>query len=195
MEATGSDASGIAWWAHGAQGGSAADAADRGEKLLANLLHMDMTSFENEYWQQKPLVHRCPLKELSASHPANMMPLAEVRKLLKRKHPRPARFTHDIDVTRFVDGKRSALSTGHEEVDAAAVWRAFQRDGYSIRIVHPQQWHQASYELCSLLQEYFGNEVGCSAYLTPRNTQGFAPHYDDIEAAVWRPGEEEGGHA
>lgn len=36
----------------------------------------------------------------------------------------------------------------------------------------------------SKLQEYFGCFVGANAYLTPPNSQGFAPHYDDIEAFV-----------
>lgn len=34
------------------------------------------------------------------------------------------------------------------------------------------------------LQEYFHCLVGANIYLTPRNSQGFAPHYDDIEAFV-----------
>ena len=44
--------------------------------------------------------------------------------------------------------------------------------------------HQASYELCACLQEHFGFPVGCSAYLTPTSTQGFPPHYDDVEVFV-----------
>lgn len=34
------------------------------------------------------------------------------------------------------------------------------------------------------LQEYFHCLVGANIYLTPPNSQGFAPHYDDIEAFV-----------
>lgn len=34
------------------------------------------------------------------------------------------------------------------------------------------------------MQEYFHCLVGANAYLTPPNSQGFAPHYDDIEAFV-----------
>lgn len=34
------------------------------------------------------------------------------------------------------------------------------------------------------LQEYFGCFVGCNLYLTPPGSQGFAPHFDDIEAFV-----------
>lgn len=34
------------------------------------------------------------------------------------------------------------------------------------------------------MQELFGTCVGANIYLTPAGTQGFAPHYDDIEAFV-----------
>ena len=34
------------------------------------------------------------------------------------------------------------------------------------------------------VQEYFHCMVGTNIYLTPPNSQGFAPHYDDIEAFV-----------
>jgi len=34
------------------------------------------------------------------------------------------------------------------------------------------------------LQEFFGCFVGANSYLTPPNSQGFAPHYDDIEAFI-----------
>ena len=38
--------------------------------------------------------------------------------------------------------------------------------------------------MLSTLQEFFGCFVGANVYLTPPGSQGFAPHYDDIEAFV-----------
>lgn len=38
--------------------------------------------------------------------------------------------------------------------------------------------------LNSNLQELFGCFVGANVYLTPPNSQGFAPHFDDIEAII-----------
>ena len=174
----------ISWWEHGGQGGSAASTHDRGKRLLANLLQMPADEFVRDHWLQRPLLCRCKVSPIPASHPANMLPLAEVRALVHRKKPRRARFLHDVDVTKYINGKRQALSEGNEEVKPAAVWSAFEERGYSIRLVHPQQWHQASYELCSVLQEFFGFPVGCAAYLTPAGTQGFPPHYDDVEVFV-----------
>ena len=38
--------------------------------------------------------------------------------------------------------------------------------------------------MLSALQEFFGCFAGANVYLTPPGSQGFAPHYDDIEAFV-----------
>lgn len=56
--------------------------------------------------------------------------------------------------------------------------------GCSVRLLCPQLFlPQVRYRL-SLLQEYFGCFVGANVYLTPPGSQGFAPHYDDIEAFI-----------
>lgn len=40
------------------------------------------------------------------------------------------------------------------------------------------------HKMNATLQEYFHCMVGINVYLTPPNSQGFAPHFDDIEAFV-----------
>lgn len=64
-----------------------------------------------------------------------------------------------------------------------AVWD-FYRDGCSIRFLNPQTFIPQIHELNATLQEYFHCMTGANVYLTPPNSQGFAPHYDDIEAFV-----------
>lgn len=53
-----------------------------------------------------------------------------------------------------------------------------------MRILNPQTFVPSVYKMNSKLQEYFHCMVGTNVYLTPQNSQGFAPHYDDIEAFV-----------
>ena len=38
--------------------------------------------------------------------------------------------------------------------------------------------------MVALLEEYFGCGGGCNAYLTPAHCQGFAPHFDDVDAFI-----------
>ena len=108
--------------------------------MLENLLRMPFAEFEERYFLKQPYVSRRPASEqLFEGHPSRMLTLMEVKALLRRCRPQRARFLHDVDVTRYVDGRRVALSGGTDPVDANAVWRAFEREGYSIRLVHPQQ--------------------------------------------------------
>ena len=134
------------WWSHGGQGGSIDGLADRGSLMLANLLGLPLADFNREYWLKKPYLKQLTAAQRAAlprSHPARMLPMDDVKALLRRRQPRPTRYTHDVDVTRYVNGRRAALSEGSGEIDADEVWDAFESRGYSIRIVHPQQWHQA----------------------------------------------------
>ncbi|XP_060592333.1 ribosomal oxygenase 1-like [Ruditapes philippinarum] len=51
-------------------------------------------------------------------------------------------------------------------------------------MLNPQTYSKNVWKMLSTLQEYFGCCVGANVYLTPPGTQGFAPHYDDIEAFI-----------
>ncbi|XP_075264800.1 ribosomal oxygenase 1-like, partial [Convolutriloba macropyga] len=66
---------------------------------------------------------------------------------------------------------------------AGPIWDFYQT-GCSIRLLNPQAFCQKVWEKLSYLQEYVGNFCGANVYLTPPGTQGFAPHWDDIEAFV-----------
>jgi lysine-specific demethylase/histidyl-hydroxylase NO66 len=61
------------------------------------------------------------------------------------------------------------------------IWGHF-KDGCSVRVLNPQSYHPPLWKLLARLQDYFGCMAGANTYLTPGSTQGFAPHYDDIDA-------------
>lgn len=179
----------IKWYGQSVPEGISPGRDQRSASMLENLLGLPIHTFENEYWLKKPYVRRLTEAERAKalkdpSHPLHMITLEDIKNLLKRKKPRPAKFLHDVDVVKWHGGSRISLSRGDGPVHADKVWAAFNNKGYSIRMVHPQQWHPPLYELCSVLQEYFGFTVGCSSYLTPGKTQGFGPHYDDVEIFV-----------
>ncbi|GFU07421.1 ribosomal oxygenase 1 [Nephila pilipes] len=87
-----------------------------------------------------------------------------------------------IDVLAYVDGERRPIQNDMK-VFPPFVWNAYL-EGNSIRMRNPQTYHKALGNLCSLLQEYFSSYVGANMYLTPAGTQGFPPHYDDIDAFI-----------
>lgn len=87
-----------------------------------------------------------------------------------------------MDVTSYSDGKRET----HNPVGRALpniVWD-YYKNGCSVRLLNPQTFIPKLAIINSSLQEYFGCFVGANVYLTPPDSQGFAPHYDDIEAFI-----------
>ncbi|XP_054706568.1 ribosomal oxygenase 1-like [Uloborus diversus] len=91
-------------------------------------------------------------------------------------------FGKDIDITEYYDGVRKTVEA-EGIANRNAVW-SFYQDNCTIRMKNPQAYHDKLYQLLSHLQEYFGSFMGVNMYLTPPESQGFAPHYDDIEAFV-----------
>lgn len=67
------------------------------------------------------------------------------------------------------------------------VWQKF-REGCSLRMPCPQKFSDPLHLLLSALEEEFGCMVGSNVYLTPPRSQGFAPHWDDIEAFLLQVG-------
>ncbi|XP_072485287.1 ribosomal oxygenase 1 [Notamacropus eugenii] len=87
-----------------------------------------------------------------------------------------------LDAARYRSGRRETLNPPGRALPATA-W-ALYRDGCSLRLLCPQAFSAVVWQVLSVLQEHFGSMVGANAYLTPPGSQGFAPHYDDIEAFV-----------
>jgi lysine-specific demethylase/histidyl-hydroxylase NO66 len=71
-------------------------------------------------------------------------------------------------------------------VDPDELWGRFYGGmGCTVRLLCPHRHFGPVHSLLSLLEHEFGCMVGANAYLTPPgSSQGFAPHYDDVEAFV-----------
>lgn len=93
-------------------------------------------------------------------------------------------YTRNVDVVSYVNGERQTHNPeGTVRAMPVALWDSYN-DGCSIRVLNPQTYSAKLHVLITTLQEYFGTMVGANLYLTPPDSQGFAPHYDDIEAFV-----------
>ncbi|XP_049626237.1 ribosomal oxygenase 1 [Suncus etruscus] len=87
-----------------------------------------------------------------------------------------------LDAARYRHGRRETLHPPGRALPHAA-W-ALYRAGCSLRLLCPQAFSAAVWHVLAVLQAQFGSMAGANAYLTPPGSQGFAPHYDDIEAFV-----------
>ena len=99
------------------------------------------------------------------------------------------RITLDLPPKR-IKKKSGKGSNGAEEdlqpvvADPKDVWSNFA-SGCTVRLLCPHLHSDSVHSLLSTLELEFGCMVGSNAYLTPGgDSQGFAPHYDDIEAFI-----------
>lgn len=91
-------------------------------------------------------------------------------------------FTKNIDITSYSNGQRETHNPPGRALPSV-VWDYYS-NGCSVRLLNPQTFIPNLQSLNAGLQEYFGCFVGANSYLTPPDSQGFAPHYDDIEAFI-----------
>ncbi|XKL62275.1 hypothetical protein PGB90_002108 [Kerria lacca] len=130
--------------------------------------------FINNYWETKPLYISNDKNKFSI-----LLSTVQIDELLINNN---IQYTKNIDITFYSDGVKE-IHNLEGRVRPHVVWD-FYCNKCSLRLLNPQTFVPNIHKLSSELQEYFGCFIGCNAYLTPPNSQGFAPHYDDIEAFI-----------
>ena len=101
----------------------------------------------------------------------------------RNTHGGVVQYTSDIDITQYKNYIRHTLNpTG--KVNAKQVWNLYNDDKCSIRFLCPHKYNTTLHRLINLLDTHFGMGVGANSYLTPAGSQGFAPHYDDVDVFV-----------
>ncbi|KAK9409765.1 bifunctional lysine-specific demethylase and histidyl-hydroxylase NO66 [Crotalus adamanteus] len=156
--------------------GNVQDSRERAAKLFHWLIApVSSQEFFDQYWEKSPLlIHRH-----NPNYYQDLFSTAEFDNIL---HNHNVQFGVNLDVTSYEDGKRETHNPVGRAVPAV-VWD-FYRNGCSLRMLNPQAFSVTLWHVLSILQEQFSSMVGANTYLTPAGTQGFAPHYDDIEAFV-----------
>ena len=183
-----------------------------GRAALAALLDpLPLSAFWEAVFERRPLViHRGGGGE-AASATAGLFGVDNVRALLARG---ALRYGTGVDVVRFDGAVRHTFNTNVEAkaggggkpkrgthaaraapaanapltqtedvADAGVVARRLEA-GCSARILHPQRWAPRLAAVLAAVEGEVGSVVGANAYLTPAGAQGFAPHWDDIDAFV-----------
>lgn len=149
---------------------------EEGKRAFKWLLNpVAVSDFFSKYWEKKA----CLIKRQQSNYFSNFISFEGIDQMLLKNH---VEFTKNIDVTSYKNGIRETLNPEGRAMPPV-VWDHYGQ-GCSIRLLNPQTFLPGLYTLSATMQEYFQCLVGANAYLTPPNSQGFAPHYDDIEAFV-----------
>jgi len=161
------------------------DPAIRAMRALAWLLHpMTPATFMDRYYEKQPLL----IKRGNALHydsrkflPGSFQ-LADVMRIVGTDG---VVYEHDVDVTLYSAAQDSRDTLNKEgPVDVQRVNDLIKSKLCSVRLRCPQSRDLRVFRLLESLEPAFGSYVGCNVYCTPANSQGFAPHYDDIEAFI-----------
>ena len=185
-------------------GPSLADAGDADELMRWLIAPVPLERFAEHIWERRAMV------VTRNAHPAYYDGLLAREDVFKWLDAGKLRYGVNVDVTTYRDGARRTHNA-NDDVDARAippgeehpdppgcgpsespgvvargdvVRRRFEREGCSLRVLHPQRWRDPLWKLLSALETYWRCSTGCNAYLTPPDSQGFSPHFDDIDAFV-----------
>ena len=147
-----------------------------GESCLKWLINpYTSENFNKHCWEKAPLF----LKRNQRDYYGELFSTKEMENIIKNND---LEYTRNIDIAVYKNDERFTFNPDGK-VYPALVWNKYQ-EGCSIRLLNPQTYSRNVWKLCSVLQEHFHSFVGANVYLTPPNSQGFAPHYDDIEAFI-----------
>ena len=149
------------------------DSEVRSRRVLQALIApIGARQFWKKYFEKKAFV----IKHREAPE---LMSMAEVFETLEQGDMEVGK---DVDVTLFDGEKRQNFGQGI--LTRADAEKFFHKKKCTIRLRCPQAKLEKVHELCESLEEEFGFDVSSNAYLTPAQSQGFAPHFDDVDVFV-----------
>ena len=160
----------------------------RASCLLQSILNtLPLEEFYTDYWEKQPLL----IQPNAPSRFSGFLSLANIKDMVEKY---PLAYGRDLNVTRYDDTmgegvkRRITFDQTSEKdpviADSKDLWANFE-NGNTIRLLCPHQYNDSVHCLLSTLELELGCMIGANAYLTPSGeSQGFAPHYDDIDAFV-----------
>ena len=154
------------------------DRSDKASKFLRWLLHpLEPEEFVGTHFGKRPVV--ISRAAHGRDYYKGVFSLGEMERQLATCK---LRWTDDVDAARYQGGARTTHN-GEGVANAKDAWAKFA-EGCSLRLSWPQRHSDALWGVLAQLEEFFGSASGVNAYATPAGAQGFAPHYDDIDAFV-----------
>ncbi|KAI1720601.1 cupin superfamily protein domain-containing protein [Ditylenchus destructor] len=139
---------------------------------------LDVQTFFAKVFQKRALVvKRGSYKDKQVNYLANFFTTQHFVEMLQKNF---IEYGMNINVAKYENGIRTTHN-GKGRVYPRVVQEHLS-ERCSIQCVNPQSFNDNIWYLCEILQEVFCSFVGANNYLTPANSAGFAPHWDDVDA-------------
>uniref|UniRef100_A0A915DGW4 Bifunctional lysine-specific demethylase and histidyl-hydroxylase n=1 Tax=Ditylenchus dipsaci TaxID=166011 RepID=A0A915DGW4_9BILA len=152
-----------------------------GLSALAWLINpMDVQTFFSEIFQKRALViKRGTAKNQGSQYFKNFFTTADFVTMVQNHF---IEYGTNVNIASYKSGVRSTHN-GNGRVYARGL-QDHLNQGHSAQCVNPQTFNDNIWYLCEILQEVLCSFVGANNYLTPANSAGFAPHWDDVDAFI-----------
>ncbi|XP_033123127.1 ribosomal oxygenase 2-like isoform X1 [Anneissia japonica] len=153
------------------------------EDIFKSLLqgsNLTLSEFFAKYWEQKPLIISREQRKTKDNNYSEYCSLAILKQILNEND---LKFVHDLNVCRYVDGRREDLN-GKGVVKVGKLESLISKKNATVQFHQPQRFQDSLWKICSSLECYFQCLVGANVYITPGGSQGLAPHYDDVEVFI-----------
>ncbi|XP_075936027.1 ribosomal oxygenase 2 [Anarhichas minor] len=148
-------------------------------RLFESLIQpMGTEQFFSEYWEKKPL-HLQRSDPDTASYYQSLFQLSDLPSLCSED----LEYYRDVNVVRCVNGKKKVFNKPGR-VKSSVINKNFVQNKATIQFHQPQRFKDELWRIQEKLECFFGGLVGSNVYITPQESQGLPPHYDDIEVFV-----------
>ncbi|KEG08929.1 lysine-specific demethylase NO66 [Trypanosoma grayi] len=147
------------------------------------LLGITQRDFFKQYFEQKPL-HVSHGTAAHFTNPPAGLPAVEwsTGMMLRLVAEKTLSYTADVNVVRFDKAQNKRVPYCVEGVVTAKEMRkCMEPHGWSVRFLRPHEHVATNSALISVMEEIFGCYCGLNSYWTAAGSQGFAPHYDDVD--------------
>ncbi|XP_030648489.1 ribosomal oxygenase 2 [Chanos chanos] len=152
---------------------------DSPHSLFQSLISpMGVGEFFQEYWEKKPL-HLKRSDPSIAAYYKSLFQLSDLKSLCSHG----LEYAHDLNVCRCVDGKKKVMNKDGK-VNYNQLKKDFDRNRATIQFHQPQRFKDELWHIQERLECFFGTLVGSNVYITPQESQGLPPHYDDVEVFI-----------
>lgn len=147
------------------------------------LLGLSKSDFFQQYFEKKHFVvsHDSPDK-FTKGFPGVVPPVEwSTSHMVQLAKDHPLHYGTDLNVVRFDPELKQRVSYKTEgQVDYRELERCM-KEGWSVRFLRPHEFIETNSAFISVMEEQFNCYCGVNSYWTPPNSQGFAPHYDDVD--------------
>ncbi|XP_053562022.1 ribosomal oxygenase 2 [Bombina bombina] len=134
--------------------------------------------FFAEYWEKKPLLIQRDQNDLGTYY-QSLFKLSD----LKHISSKGIFYGRDVNVCKCRNGKKMTLPR-QGKATFLHLMKDFSSGKATIQFHQPQRFSDELWHIMEKLECFFGALVGSNVYITPPDSQGLPPHYDDVEVFI-----------